>query len=167
MLKRFYFNDGGYPLEMMFYPLVIRPYFYHPLILTIFQQEVVIENEEDAKHLYFRFLPGTVRFITAFAKEIPLFKTLTQDDQRILIKAGILETSAIYDSSHVEITDFSLVNSKLNLTIPKDNFYSIGHLGSVFVDIVDSINRLKKLELTDVELSLLAALVLFSPGKPF
>lgn len=128
-------------------------------------QEVAIENEEDAKYLYFRFLPGTVRFITAFAKEIPLFKTLSQDDQRILVKAGILETSAIYDSSHVEINDYSLVNNKLNLTIPKDRFYYIGHLGSVFVEIVDSINRLKKLEFTDVELSLLAALVLFCPDR--
>lgn len=128
-------------------------------------QEVVIENEDDSKYLYFRFLPGTVRFITAFAKEIPLFKTLSQEDQRILIKAGILETSAIYDSSHVEINDDSLVNSKLNITIPKHRFCHIGHLGSVFVDIVDSIYRLKKLEFTDVELSLLAALVLFCPDR--
>ena len=124
-----------------------------------------METEDDAKHLYFRYLPGTVRFITAFAKEIPLFKTLSHEDQRILIKAGILETSTIYDSSHVEISDDCLVNSKLNITIPKDRLGEIGNLGSVFKEIMEAMNRLKKLELTDVELSLLAALVLFSPGN--
>ena len=132
-----------------------------------FQHEVVIETVEDARHLYFRFLPGTVRFITAFAKEIPLFKTLPQDDQRILIKSGILETSAVYDSSHVEINDHSFVNGKLNISIPKDRFNDIGHLGCVLAEITNAINRLKKLELTEVELSLLAALVLFCPGRSY
>ena len=134
----------------------------HPFV---FQQEVAITTETDAKYLYFRYLPGTVRFITAFAKEIPLFKTLSHDDQRLLIKAGILETSVIYDSSHVEITDSALINSKLNLAIPKNRIPYIGNLGSVFQDIIDAMSKLKKLEMTDVELSLLAALVLFSPGK--
>lgn len=81
------------------------------------------------------------------------------------MKAGILETSAVYDSSHIEITEDTLVNSKLNLSIPKDRFYHIGHLGHVLVEVMDAMNRLKKLELTDVELSLLAALILFCPGK--
>ena len=71
----------------------------------------------------------------------------------------------MYDSSHLEISDHSLVNTKLNISIPKDRLHDIGHLGCVLSDIGDAINRLKKLELTDVELSLLAALVLFCPGR--
>ena len=71
----------------------------------------------------------------------------------------------MYDSSHLEINEHSLVNTKLNISIPKDRLHEIGHLGCVLADIGDAINRLKKLELTDVELSLLAALVLFCPGK--
>ncbi|WAR10422.1 hypothetical protein MAR_035498 [Mya arenaria] len=98
-------------------------------------QEIFIEEKEDAKHLYFRYLPGTVRFITAFAKDIPLFKNLTQSDQRLLIKSGLLEISAISDSTHIEIDGSSLVNRKLNIVIEKDRLENIGLLGSLFKDL--------------------------------
>ena len=119
----------------------------------------------DSKYLYLRYLPGTVRFITAFAKEIPLFKSLNQTDQRILIKSGILEISAIYDSSHIDLDTADFVNKKLNLCIPKYRLESIGLIGLVFSKLISVVERLRRLNLTDVELSLLAAMVLFCPGE--
>ncbi|XP_052812171.1 ecdysone-inducible protein E75-like [Mya arenaria] len=133
---------------------------------ALFQQnQIFIEEKEDAKHLYFRYLPGTVRFITAFAKDIPLFKNLTQSDQRLLIKSGLLEISAISDSTHIEIDGSSLVNRKLNIVIEKDRLENIGLLGSLFKDLEVVIRRLRSLTLSDVELSLLSAIVLFCPDR--
>lgn len=126
--------------------------------------QIDIQEKEDAKHLYFRYLPGTVRFITAFAKEIPLFKSLTERDQRLLIKSGILEISAINDSIYMEQNDDAIVNSKLNVSIPKDRLSRIGILGNLFSDLSNVVTKLKKLNFTDVELSLLSAIVLFCPG---
>lgn len=42
---------------------------------------------------------------------------------------------------------------------------NLGLFGQFLADMHTSVERLKRLELTDVELSVLAAMVLFSPGK--
>lgn len=128
-------------------------------------KNITVEEKEDANHLYFRYLPGTVRFITAFAKEIPLFKSLIEHDQRLLIKSGILEISAINDSLHTEQNNHTIFNRKLNLSIPKDRLSRIGVLGNMFSDLTDVMNKLKKLNFTDVELSLLSAIILFCTDR--
>ncbi|XP_045179542.2 ecdysone-inducible protein E75-like isoform X1 [Mercenaria mercenaria] len=128
-------------------------------------KNIIIQEKTDAKHLYLRYLPGTVRFITAFAKEIPLFKSLTEHDQRLLIKSGILEISTINDSLYMELEDNALINRKLNMTVSKDRLKEIGLLGSMFTDICNVMGKLRKLNFTDVELSLLSAIVLFCPDR--
>lgn len=128
-------------------------------------KNIVIQGKSDAKHLYFRYLPGTVRFITAFAKEIPLFKSLTEHDQRLLIKSGILEISTINDSLYMENDDTALMNKKLNMAILKGRIEQIGLLGTMFMDLCSVIEKLRKLNFTDVELSLLSAIVLFCPDR--
>ncbi|XP_060591813.1 ecdysone-inducible protein E75-like [Ruditapes philippinarum] len=128
-------------------------------------KNIIIQEKSDAKHLYFRYLPGTVRFITAFAKEIPLFKSLTEHDQRLLIKSGILEISTINDSLYMELEEDNFVSNKLNITVRKDKLDDIGLLGNMFRDICSVIGKLRKLNFTDVELSLLSAIVLFCPDR--
>ncbi|XP_052236815.1 nuclear hormone receptor E75-like isoform X2 [Dreissena polymorpha] len=128
-------------------------------------KRIFIDDKEDCCHLYFRYLPGTVRFITAFAKEIPLFRSLSQSDQRLLIKSGLLEISAISDSPHMEVDGPALFNPRLNISVPRERLSEIGLLGMLFTDLEQVIRRLRKLRLTDVELSLLSAIVLFCPDR--
>lgn len=132
---------------------------------TFVNHQIDIQSKEDAQHLYFRYLPGTVQFITAFAKDIALFKSLSHHDQRLSIKSAILEIAAINDSSHMEINDFSILHRKLNIRIQQDKLCEIGLLGSMFADLSKVILRLRNLNLTEVEVSLLSAIVLFCPDR--
>lgn len=151
--------------------MIQRAFLFMPIIKTstlfIYVFQIVIQEKADTRHLYFRYLPGTVRFITAFAKEIPLFKSLTERDQRLIIKSGILEISTINDSLYMVDDEDALRNNKLNVTIPKDKLSDIGLLGNLFTDLCNVMKKLRKLNFTDVELSLLSAVVLFCPGMYF
>lgn len=126
---------------------------------------ICVQENTDIQHLYFRYLPGTVRFIAAFAKEIPLFKSLSQQEQRILIKSAILEVATVFDSTFMEFEEEKIVNRKLNLTIDRKRLADMSHLGALFSDLISMIEKLRKLKLTCVELSLLSALILFSSDR--
>ena len=65
----------------------------------------------------------------------------------------------------MELDEDAVVNNKLNIVIKKDRLGEIGLLGSLFTDLTDVMQKLRILKFTDVELSLLSALVLFCPGK--
>jgi hypothetical protein len=65
----------------------------------------------------------------------------------------------------MELEEDNFVSNKLNITVRKDKLDDIGLLGNMFRDICSVIGKLRKLNFTDVELSLLSAIVLFCPGK--
>ncbi|KAL3855022.1 hypothetical protein ACJMK2_014253 [Sinanodonta woodiana] len=125
----------------------------------------VIRSEDDVRTLYLRYLPSTVRFITSFAREIPMFKSLPHEDQKVLVKASILESSAIYDSCNVELDGEGWTNNKLGFAVPKDSFEYIGLIGQLFLTLRKVVEKIQKHEYTEVELSLMCALVLFCPDR--
>lgn len=67
----------------------------------------------------------------------------------------------------MELDEAAVINNKLNIVINKDRLEEIGLLGSLFTDLTQVMQKLRALKFTDVELSLLSAIVLFCPGKVF
>lgn len=65
----------------------------------------------------------------------------------------------------MELDDTAVVNNKLNIVIRKDRLEEIGLLGQLFTDLTQVMQKLRALKFTDVELSLLSAIVLFCPGR--
>ena len=112
------------------------------------------------------YIPTIVQCMSSFAKEIPQFLDLTMDDQRLLIKGCILEAAVIHDSTHVHVDEQFWQDDKLRFRLDWQQGEELGLLGQVFHQFRPLLSKLRKLELTDAELSLLWALVLFCPGEP-
>ncbi|KAL3855009.1 hypothetical protein ACJMK2_014241 [Sinanodonta woodiana] len=66
---------------------------------------------------------------------LPMFKSLPHEDQKVLVKASILESSAIYDSCKVELDGEGWTNNKLGFSVPKDSFEYIGLIGQLFLTL--------------------------------
>ena len=121
--------------------------------------------------IYRHYIPTVVQCMSSFAKEIPQFLDLGRDDQRLLIKGCILEAALIHDSTHVHADGQCWQDDKLGFRLDwggqgeeEGGGQRLGLLGKVFLQFRPLLAKLRKLELTDAELSLLWALVLFCPG---
>jgi hypothetical protein len=129
-------------------------------------QVAEIRTGEDTDIIYRTYIPCVVHCMSSFAKDIPHFLDLTLDDQRILIKSCILEAAVLLDCTHVHVTGGTWQDDKLGFRLDLDESgTNLGLLGQVFVQVQPIIAKIRRLELTDVELSLLCALLLFSPGN--
>ena len=69
---------------------------------------------------YFRRLPDLVHQVTAFARSLPQFSSLTDIDQCILVKNGILEVTCILLTSGAYVDDNGLNVPLLKIFIPKE-----------------------------------------------
>ncbi|KAK6166069.1 hypothetical protein SNE40_022847 [Patella caerulea] len=129
-------------------------------------KEVVhLKSKEDTQNIYLRYLPSILRCITTFAKEIPQFLDLSLDEQRILVKGCLLEVAVIHDSTHIHHLPDRWVDNKMKFSLDTDRWQDYGLLGEMFRNFYDVVGKLKKYELTDVEISLLCAMVLFCPDR--
>jgi len=84
-----------------------------------------------------------------------------------MIKASLLETAVVHGCTHVNIDNGEWTDSKLRFVIANELDKDLGLMGSVFQAMHGVTTKLLNLELTDVELSILAALLLFCSGKCF
>ncbi|XP_021370913.1 peroxisome proliferator-activated receptor alpha-like [Mizuhopecten yessoensis] len=130
------------------------------------QNTTTVTTESAAKAVYSRYLPGIVLFQTAFAREIPHFTQMTLASQRHLIKASILETAVIHGSLNADVSNGEWIDNKLQFVVPQHCDLEIGILGQLFQDMYKAAKKLQKLELNDVEHSLLAAMLLFCSDRP-
>ena len=124
----------------------------------------VLHTSEDANQIYLRYLPVIIRFVSTFAMEIPAFLDLNFEDQRHLIKGCILEVAAIQDSMHVQLETGVWEDEKLKFRIEGEQWENFGLFGEIFTAFHKVAFKIRKLKLTDVEISLLCAIVLFTPG---
>lgn len=124
-----------------------------------------VSSAEDAERVYMRYIPTIVQFMSSFGKEIPQFLDLALDDQRLLIKGCILEAAVIHDSTHADITSEHWQDDKLMFRLQWRHVSVLGLIGEVFSHTRILMGKLRKLELTDVELSLMCALVMFCPDR--
>lgn len=128
-----------------------------------FQAKEVL-NEHDAKVLCSRYLLSMVCFITYFAQDLLPFNKVDTMTQRNLVKQSLLEITAIHALFWTG-NDVLSNMSKFGFLVDLKTIQDLGLFGQFLADMHNSVERLKKLNLTDVELSVLASIILFTPGE--
>lgn len=111
-------------------------------------------------------LNTTIQDTVTFAKKVPGFSRLQQEDQISLIKGGCFEVACIVHSVFIDTeTDAMFVPGKNFLVTRKD--MKIGFpLGEHFVELLFNLCvRLNAYHLEDTEKALFSALVLISPDR--
>ncbi|KAK3083200.1 hypothetical protein FSP39_016581 [Pinctada imbricata] len=118
-------------------------------------------NRDEISALCSKYLAEVVKFVTFFARELPQFTELGMEDQRMLIKSSLLEICVI----HYVI--YSSENDLLNLNILKleDNSEKSDLICDLMKVLCSCTKKLLKLNLTEVEYAILAALLLFCPDR--
>ncbi|XP_041374323.1 uncharacterized protein LOC121387341 isoform X2 [Gigantopelta aegis] len=125
----------------------------------------ILKTAEDSNQIYLRYLPVIIRSVSTFAMEIPAFLDLNFEDQRHLIKGCILEIAAIQDSMYVQHEQNVWEDKKLKFRIEGEDWQKFGLFGNIFSAFHKVARKMKKLKLTNVEISLLCAIVLFTPDR--
>ena len=138
----------------------------HADCLTLFLQMKTITSTEELRGTYFTHLSSFVKNITSFARGIPNFSSLCIEDQHVLIKSGVLEVSFAQQYQTVDVTEDVWTQRRLGFAVNREIWEdeSCGPLGGVFSACHSLALKLSKLQLTDVELSLFASLLLFCSG---
>lgn len=109
-------------------------------------------------------LTSVVQQIIEFAKMVPGFMKLPQDDQIVLLKAGAFELVVLRVSRHYDSTSNSVLFGEILL--PPEAFMTAD---TTEVKLVESIFEVAKLvgdlKLSDTQLALYSAFVLLSPDR--
>lgn len=112
-------------------------------------------------------LNRTIEEVVCFAKKIPGFNELDQDDHISLIKGGCFEVACVVCAPFIDADTnsiFLLGNSSIVL---RDEMKCGFPLGEHFVELLFNLsNRLNAFSLRDSEKALFSALVLISPDRP-
>ncbi|KAL8564327.1 hypothetical protein ACOMHN_004384 [Nucella lapillus] len=124
-----------------------------------------IRTMGDWEVVYGQYVPCMVQCLSCFAKALPQFLDVSPEDQRLLIKGSIMETAIILDSVHVTFDTHTLLNTKFRFRLDLRQAQDLGVLGKLYCQIQLILFKLRRLQLTDVEVSLLCALVLFCPDR--
>nr|CAG4651681.1 EOG090X036X [Triops cancriformis] len=111
-----------------------------------------------------RFSPA-IRGVVEFAKRLPGFSLLTQDDQVTLLKAGVFEVllvrlAAMFDS---ESNTMLCLNGQL---LRRDALHNSANARFLMDSMFDFAERLNNLGLSDAELALFCAVVVVSRDRP-
>ncbi|KAH9499133.1 Ecdysone-induced protein 75B, isoform B [Bulinus truncatus] len=112
-----------------------------------------------------QYVPSVVQFITTLAKKIPQFLDISLEDQRALIKGCILEIAFVYDSTHIKLKDDCWTNMKLKFCLSQIKLEKMGLIGEIFSKFWVLMEKIQKMALTDVEVSLICALLILSPDR--
>ncbi|OUC47648.1 zinc finger, C4 type, partial [Trichinella nativa] len=129
-------------------------------------EDVLMGNIAYTDEMSENYLPA-IRSVITFAKNIPGFSILLEEDQIILLKAGVFEALLLRLAPLFDTTTKSLM--LLNGSIYQRGGTIQGGAGPsrFLVDsLFDFIERFNALELTDVEMALFSAVVLISSGRP-
>ena len=86
------------------------------------------------------------------------------NNQRHLVKESLLEIAIIHALCWNDDTLYANIMDRFGYIIDHVTCEQYGVFGQFLSDMHFSVQKLKKLELTDVELSVMAAMVLLSPG---
>nr|KAG5713765.1 hypothetical protein BaRGS_024392 [Batillaria attramentaria] len=112
-------------------------------------------------------LNKTIQDVVIFAKKLPGFAALDQDDQISLIKGGCFEVACVICAPFIDAdtnTIFLLGNGAI---VPREEMKSGFPLGEHFVELLFNLSiRFNAFQLHDTEKALFSALVLISPDRP-
>lgn len=110
-------------------------------------------------------LTTVIQQIIEFAKMVPGFMKLSQDDQIVLLKAGSFELAVLRMSRYLDLQQNCVLYG--DTMLPQDAFYTTDTAEMKLVSCVFEIARsVAELKLTETELALYSAAVLLSPDRP-
>lgn len=121
-------------------------------------------DNQDWKDFSELFAPA-IKSVVDFAKLIPGFMLLNQDDQVVLLKAATFEVLLVRMACLFDTTSSTMMftNGKLFRRQTTGLSTSVGFLLDSMFDFAE---RFNKLALTDDEIALFSAVVLLSPDRP-
>ncbi|XP_063226150.1 nuclear hormone receptor E75 isoform X1 [Bacillus rossius redtenbacheri] len=111
-----------------------------------------------------RFSPA-IRGVVEFAKRIPGFALLPQDDQVTLLKAGVFEVllvrlACMFDS---QTNSMICLNGQV---LKRESIHNSSNARFLMDSMFDFADRLNSLRLTDAEVALFSAVVVVAPDRP-
>ncbi|KAL1513918.1 hypothetical protein ABEB36_003256 [Hypothenemus hampei] len=110
-------------------------------------------------------LTTVIQQIIEFAKMVPGFMKLSQDDQIVLLKAGSFELAIIRMSRYLDLSHNRVLYG--DTMLPQDAFFTSDTAEMKLVACVFEVAKgLAELKLTETELALYSACVLLSPDRP-
>ncbi|KAL3220910.1 hypothetical protein MRX96_005344 [Rhipicephalus microplus] len=111
-----------------------------------------------------RFSPA-IRGVVEFAKRIPGFSLLAQDDQVTLLKAGVFEVLLVRLACMFDSRSSSMVclNGQVLL---RESLHSASNARFLLDSMFDFADRLNSLGLSDAELGLFCSVVVIAPDRP-
>ncbi|XP_066143112.1 probable nuclear hormone receptor HR3 isoform X8 [Euwallacea fornicatus] len=110
-------------------------------------------------------LTTIIQQIIEFAKMVPGFMKLSQDDQIVLLKAGSFELAIIRMSRYLDLSHNRVLYG--DTMLPQDAFFTSDTAEMKLVSCVFEVSKgLAELKLTETELALYSACVLLSPDRP-
>ncbi|XP_066143111.1 probable nuclear hormone receptor HR3 isoform X7 [Euwallacea fornicatus] len=108
-------------------------------------------------------LTTIIQQIIEFAKMVPGFMKLSQDDQIVLLKAGSFELAIIRMSRYLDLSHNRVLYG--DTMLPQDAFFTSDTAEMKLVSCVFEVSKgLAELKLTETELALYSACVLLSPA---
>ncbi|XP_015789751.1 nuclear hormone receptor E75 [Tetranychus urticae] len=120
--------------------------------------EGILENFSE------RFSPA-IRGVVEFAKRIPGFAVLSQDDQVTLLKAGVFEVLLVRLACMFDKTSNSMICLN-GMVLKRESLHSQSSARFLLDSMFGFAEMLNALNLTDHEIALFCALVIISPDRP-
>ncbi|RWS31307.1 putative nuclear hormone receptor HR3-like protein [Leptotrombidium deliense] len=116
-------------------------------------------------------LTDIIQQIIEFAKMVPGFMKLSQDDQIVLLKTGSFELSCLRMSRYVDLSTGQVVFVEIKTGVgglmPMDAFITNDTIEMKLVTSVFEFAKcIAEVKLTEIELALFSAYVLLSPDRP-
>lgn len=111
-----------------------------------------------------RFSPA-IRGVVDFAKRIPGFGMLLQEDQVTLLKAGVFEVLLVRLACMFDSPSASMVCLN-GLVLRRDALHSASNARFLLDSMFDFAERLNSLRLSDHEIGLFCAVVVIAPDRP-
>ncbi|XP_064598092.1 peroxisome proliferator-activated receptor gamma-like [Liolophura sinensis] len=134
---------------------------YERTIDSLVSRELMfLSSDQQISRLYMTYMPACVKRITIFAREIPQFCCLDTEDQRALIKGALLEVGPIQHMCYLDLEETVLRDTKLMFVMKTDETESRDPVVRMLQEYIPIYRAIKKMNLTDVELSLFHALLL-------
>jgi len=112
-------------------------------------------------------LTECIQHIIEFAKNVPGFMALSQDDQIVLLKSGCFELSCLRMSRYFDVATECVLFGDICLSKEAFILPSSDHVEKRLVNMAfEFAKEIAELRLTELELGLFSAYTLFNPARP-
>ncbi len=121
----------------------------------------------DVNNSMFQRMTGLIEKVVKFCKGVPGFKSLSLNDQMLILKAATFEIVALQTASVVDLNEKMLTFLGDPHVVVPFHMLSLTPFGSMLEELKHVGGKLKSLEIRPIELSLLCGVVLLSPGTVY